>query len=205
MLERLSRRDGIEVFSRSFSERPTRGRENDSADIQGMFAFQTLKNCVVLAVHRQNVHVTIARLAHYDLARHHENFFAGHREIFASFNCRQRRTQSTGAYDCNQHHLSPRQAGDLTLSFFSRKNSRLVFKLACQDVDLGFIDQANRLGARFIRSCREFFSITIGGQSDNFHPVRNIPCHFQCALADRSGRAKNDNPLTLPGSFRHHF
>ncbi|PYK52655.1 MAG: hypothetical protein DME48_14630 [Verrucomicrobia bacterium] len=41
-----------------------------------------------------------------------------------------------------------------------------------------------------MRSCREFFSITIGGQSDNFHPVRNIACHFQCALADRSGRAK---------------
>ena len=68
----------------------------------------------MLAVHRQDVHVIMARLAHYDLARHHEDFFAGHGEIFASFDCRQRRTQSTGAYDCNQHYLSARHAGDLT-------------------------------------------------------------------------------------------
>ena len=61
-----------------------------------------------------------------------------------------------------------RQAGDLKQSFLSRKNSRLVSQCALEDVDLGFIDETNRLRARFIRSCRELFSVTVGGQPDNF-------------------------------------
>jgi hypothetical protein len=55
-------------------------------------AFQTLKNRVVFAVHRQNMHAVLTRFAHHDLACHYENFLACHREILSGFNRSERRS-----------------------------------------------------------------------------------------------------------------
>src|SRR5438309_925862 len=79
----------------------------------------------------------------------------------------------------------------------SRKNSRLVLERAPEDVDLRFIDEANKWRARFIRDRAEFLGIAIRGQSDDLHPFRNIARHLQRALADRSCRAQNDDTFTL--------
>ena len=138
----------------------------------------------MLAVHGQHPHVIIARLAHYNLASHHQNFLARYGEIFPSLDRCQRRTQSGRANNRDEYHLRIRQASDLTQSFLSRKNSRLVRQCALEGIYLRFIDETNRLRARFIRSRRELFSVAVGGQPDNFHPLRNIACHLQRTLAD---------------------
>ena len=71
--------------------------------------------------------------------------------------------------------------------------ARLSDRLAASDLKLLII------GSR-----REFFSVTVRSQPDNFHPVRNVARYFQRALADRSSRAQNDDTLTVPGISHSH-
>ena len=47
----------------------------------------------------------VARLLHDDLARHHQNFLARHRQILSRFNCGQCRTQSARPNDGDQHYV----------------------------------------------------------------------------------------------------
>src|SRR6266567_8011476 len=97
MLERLLRRDRIEFIAGQFTKWSTGCGENDATNISGLKCgsaaifqgtkapptLQTLKNRVVLAVHRQNVHIVLKRFAHHDFACHYQNFLARDREIFS--------------------------------------------------------------------------------------------------------------------------
>ncbi len=151
----------------------------------------------MLGIHRQNVHAVISRLPHHNLARHHQNLLARDGEIFAGFNCRERRTQTARANDRYQYHVGIGQAGDLAQTDFSRKNSRLVIERTAEHVDLGFIDETNKWCAGLIRSRGEFFGVTVRCESDDFHPLRNVARHFERTFADGSGRAQDNDTFTL--------
>src|SRR6266487_240436 len=103
MLERLLRRDRIEFIAGQFTKWSTGCGENNATNISGLKwgsglsaaifrgteappTLQTLKNRVVLAVHRQNMHIVLTRFAHHDFACHYQNFLARDREIFSGFN-----------------------------------------------------------------------------------------------------------------------
>ena len=43
----------------------------------------------------------------------------------------------------------------------------------------------------------EFFGVAFRSKPDDFHPLRNVVRHFQRAFADRSGRAQNNDTLTI--------
>ena len=160
-------------------------------------AFQALKNGVVLRVDRQNVYALVARFAHYDLARHDQNFLARHGEILARFNRRQRGPQTARADDCHQHHVRICQAGDLDQTRFAGKNSRLVIECFPKNIDLSLINQANRFRPYFIRSGGQLLCIAFRREPDDLHPLRNIPRHFQRALTDGPSRAQNNDTFTI--------
>ena len=139
---------------------------------------------------------TFARPAHDDLARHHENFFAGHCEIFPCLNRCQCGTQTARSDDGDQHHVGIGQAGDLAQPLFTRKNLRLVLKPSVQEIGAVLINETDKRRPRFIRSRSELFSITISGQANDLHPLRDIARHFQCALADRARCTQDDHAFT---------
>ncbi len=183
--------------SRRFAERPARRGENDPSDICWLFAFQALKNGVVLTVDRQNVYALVARFAHHDLARHDQNFLARHGEILARFDRRQRGAQTARADDCHQHHVRICQAGDLEQTRFARKNPRLVIECFPKNIDLSLINQANRFRPYFIRSGGQLLCIAFRREPDDLHPLRNISRHLQRALTDGPSRAQNNDTLTI--------
>jgi hypothetical protein len=138
----------------------------------------------VLGVDRQNVDALVTRFAHYDLARHDQNFLAGHCEILARFDCSEGGAQTAGADNRHEHHVRIWKAGDLEQTRFTGENPRLVSKCFPKNINLGFINQANRFRPDFIRSGSQLLCIAFGCEPDDFHPLRNIPRDLQSALAD---------------------
>src|SRR5262245_50580446 len=151
------------------------------------------------------------RFAHYDLARHDQNFLARHCEILARLDRSERRAQTAGPDDCYQYHVRICQAGDLEQTRFAGKNPRLVIECSPKNVNLALINQANRFRPDFIRSGGQLLCVAFRREPYDFHPLRNVPRNFQRALTDGASCAKNNDTLMIhrkifatgtPGSAR---
>jgi hypothetical protein len=66
-----------------------------------------------------------------------------------------------------------------------------------KNIDLSFINQANRCRPDFIRSGGKLLCIALCSEPDDFHSLRNIARNCQRALTDGSSRAENNDPFTL--------
>ena len=66
----------------------------------------------------------------------------------------------------------------------SGENTRTVIKAFSKEIDLSFIDQANRFRPHFIRCGCQLLCVALRSQADNLHPLRNIPRDFQRAFPD---------------------
>ena len=105
MLQRLLRRDALELVQRKLPERPARSRQPDKLHFVVRAHAQALVHGVVLAVDGQDGHVALARSGGQDLARGHHALLVGQAHWFAGQNGRMRRLQSGHADDGRNHKI----------------------------------------------------------------------------------------------------
>src|SRR5205807_10589684 len=86
---------------------------------------------------------------------------------------------------------------DFAESMLAQEYFWFVIEFRTQDIDLAFVHQTNRSRASLVGRGREFLCITVRGQSDNFHSIRNVVRHFQRAIANRASRAQDYNTLAV--------
>ena len=191
----------FEFARRRFAERPAgcgqdmsrADTSSESSDSDLNAAVQALKDRVVLAIDRQDLHTSLSRCVHHDLASHDQDLFARDRQIFSRLDRRQRRSKSASSDDGHQHHLGIVERRDLDQPSSPEKICGLYSSASRSSLDLRFVHQTNRFRPDCIRLRRQFFRVAVCRETDDFHPLRNIVRHFQRAFADRSGRAENDN------------
>ena len=70
-----------------------------------MHALQALKNCVMLAVNRQNLHAVFRGSLHHERAARHKRLLVGERELLFGLQRRERRLEADHADDRIQHDV----------------------------------------------------------------------------------------------------
>ncbi|MNZ91044.1 hypothetical protein D3C78_1100180 [compost metagenome] len=117
----LLRTDLSQIGQRRFAKRSTGGCEQDTShtylrQATGIIAGQTLEDCVVLAVDRQQYGTAALHGLHKQGARHDQRLFIGQQHLLARLNRRQGRAQTRRADNRGHHGIDLRGCRHLAQS-----------------------------------------------------------------------------------------
>ena len=83
---------------------------------------ETLKNRVVLTVHRQQRCAGFARGGQQQLARHNQRFLVSQKQLFSRTGSGERRIQPGGPNDCGHHNIHVRRRRNLRKSLLANQH-----------------------------------------------------------------------------------